>query len=87
MRRLKVGVSRSDKKLARRIVGYIERDKWKKLKKIFTHKSIHPGKFFKYRIAEFFTGNSLRLLQLYIRLIKLDTGSCISVEREENFHL
>jgi len=45
MRRLRVDESREDKKLARKIVSYIERDKWKKLKKFLKQENIHPGKF------------------------------------------
>ncbi len=43
MRRLKVDESRSDKKCAKTMVKYIERDKWKKLKKFVQDEGIHPG--------------------------------------------
>ena len=44
MRRLNVDESRSDKKCAKTMVKYIERDKWKKLKKFVQDEGIHPGK-------------------------------------------
>jgi hypothetical protein len=43
MRRLNVDGSRTDRKLAKKMVGYIERDRYKKLKKIMKEENIHPG--------------------------------------------
>ena len=42
---MKVGTDRGDKKLAKKLIGFIEQDKWKKLKKFISEENIHPGKF------------------------------------------
>ena len=44
MHRLKVKESGEDKRHAKAITKYIEREKWKKLKKYLTEEEIHPGK-------------------------------------------
>jgi hypothetical protein len=58
MRRLNVDGSRTDRKLAKKMVGYIERDRYKKLKKIMKEENIHPGEAQPYpkrrfRLSEF----------------------------------
>ncbi len=48
MKKLKVDESNRDKKRARTITKYIEKEKWKKLRKYLEDENIDPGfKFFK----------------------------------------